>query len=129
MDKNQSEIFCEFTYPESMTYEDLIEYEKLLIDNLDSLFRDSGAEHLDFTPLGDILMMQCAFEIRNLELLRDVAGEIALILPKGMSGRIFCLEKNLVSCHIFWIKKGQWQEKEYQLPVAAPEDAPVHKVN
>ncbi|MBD5641783.1 MAG: hypothetical protein HDQ91_05135, partial [Desulfovibrio sp.] len=61
MDKNQSEIFCEFTYPESMTYEDLIEYEKLLIDNLDALFRDSGAEHLDFTPLGDILMMQCAF--------------------------------------------------------------------
>lgn len=128
MDKNQSEIFCEFTYPDSMTYEELIEFEAMLIENLDGLFRDSGAEHLDFTPLGDILMMQCAFEIKNLELLRDVSQEIALILPNGVSGRILCLEKNLVSCHIFWIKKHQWQEKEYILPATGPEDAIVHKV-
>lgn len=128
MDKNQSEIFCEFTYPESMTYEELIEYEALLIENLENLFRDSGAEHLDFTPLGDILMLQCAFEIKNLELLRDVCQEIANILPRGVSGRMLCLEKNLVSCHLFWLLKGQWQEKEYKLPVKGPDDAPIHKV-
>lgn len=128
MDKNQSGIFAEFTYPDSMTYEALLEFENTLIAQLDALFLDAGAEHIDFTPLGDILMMQCAFEFRNLEILRDIADEIALILPPGVKGRILCLEKNLVSCHIFWIQKGQWQEKEYKLPTKGPEDAPVHKV-
>lgn len=128
MDKNQSEIFAEFTYPQSMTYEALIEFEESLISQLDNLFLDAGAAHIDFTPLGDILMMQCAFEIRNLEILRDISQEIAVILPPGVTGRLFCLEKNLISCHIFWIQKGQWQEKGYELPLRGPEDAPIHKV-
>lgn len=127
MNKNQSEIFCEFTYPDSMTYEKLLEIENLLIDQLDAIFLDSGAEHIDFTPMGDILMMQCAFEIRNLEIFRDISNEIALILPPDVKGRILCLEKNLVSCHIFWIERGRWQEKEYRLPLRGPDDAPVHK--
>lgn len=128
MDKNQSEIFGEFSYPESMTYESLLDCEKLLIEQLDNIFLDAGAEHLDFTPLGDILMMQCAFEIKNLEIMRDISQEIGAILPPGVTGRLLCVEKNLVSCHIFWIQKGQWQEKGYKLPKHGPDEAPVHKI-
>lgn len=128
MNKNESEIFGEFTYAESMTYDDLLENEALLLEQLDNIFLEGGAEHLDFTPLGDMLMLQCAFEIKNLEILRDIAQEIAAFLPKGIAGRVLCLEKNLASVHIFWIRKGQWQEKEYKLSETAPEDAPVHKV-
>lgn len=128
MNKNQSEIFGEFTYPDSMTYESLLGCEDLLIEQLDNIFHDAGAEHLDFTPMGDMLMMQCAFEIKNLEILRDISQEIASLLPAGLNGRLLCLDKNLVSCHIFWIRKGQWQEKDYILPTIGPDDAPVHKV-
>lgn len=128
MNKNQSEIFGEFTYGESLTYEELLETENMLIDQLDLLFKEGGAEHLDFTPQGDLLMMQCAFEIRNLEILRDIASEIAIILPKGVNGRVLCLEKDLTLVHIFWISKGQWQEKEYELPKKGPDTAPIHKL-
>lgn len=128
MDKNQSEIFGEFTYAEKMTYEELLASEHILLEQISDILQEAGAEHLDFTPLGDILMVQCAFEVKNLEILRDVANEIAAMLPKAVTGRILCLETNLVSCHIFWIRKGQWQEKEYILPKAGPEDAPIHRV-
>lgn len=128
MNKNQSEIFAEFTYGESLTYEELLQHENMLIEQLDLLFKEGGAEHLDFTPQGDLLMLQCAFEIRNLEILRDISREIAVILPKGIRGRMLCLEKDLTLVHIFWIDKGQWQEKEYVLPKKGPEDAPIHKL-
>ncbi len=128
MDKNQTEIFGEFAYPESMTYEDLLNTEEFLKEQLDMLFLDAGAEHLDFTPLGDILMLQCAFECRNLEILRDIAQEVASLLPQGVRGRILCLEKNLASCSLFWIESGSWQEGDIKLPRKGPADAPLHKV-
>lgn len=127
MDKNQTEIYGEFTYPESMTYEELLSAENYLKEQVDYLFLDAGAEHLDFTPLGDILMVQCAFECRNLEILRDIAQEVASILPENVRGRILCLEKNLASYHLFWLERGAWQEREYHLPRRGPADAPVKR--
>lgn len=128
MDKYNTEIFGEFTYPESMTYEALLESESMLLENIDSIMLDGGAEHLDFNPLGDILMFQCAFVTQNLEILRDIVDEIAALLPKGIKGKILCLEKNLTSYHLFWIERGQWQEYEYNVPSRGPDAAPLHKV-
>lgn len=128
MDKYNTEIFGEFTYPESMTYESLLESENMLLENIDSIMLDGGAEHLDFNPLGDKLMFQCAFVTQNLEILRDIANEIAALLPKGVKGKLLCLEKDLSSYHLFWIQRGQWQEYEYKLPNCGPDHAPHHTV-
>lgn len=128
MNKYRTEIFGEFTYAESMTYEDLIANESELMENLDGIFQDGGAEHLDYTPQGDMLMTQCAFEVKNLEIFRDMAQEIAFILPEKIRGRLMCLQKDLSSYHIFWIRRGEWQEREIALSRTAPEDAPLHKL-
>lgn len=128
MDKYRSEMFGEFTYSQSLTYEELIAGESELIENLEAVFKDSGGEHIDFTPLGDLLMTQCAFEVQNLEIFRDIAQEIAYFIPKEITARLMCLQKNLKSYHLFWVKSGEWQEKEYKLQVSGPEDAPVHKI-
>lgn len=128
MNKYKSEIFGEFAYAESMTYEELLACESELMVNLEGIFQDGGAEHIDFTPLGDMLMTQCAFETQNLEILRDIAQEIAFILPSRVAGVLLCLQKDLASYHMFWIKRGEWQEKEYIVPKEGPADAPVHKL-
>lgn len=128
MDKYRVEIFAEFTYSQKLTYEDLLTLENGLRENMESIFQSAGAEHLDFTPMGDLLMFQCAFEARNLEILRDVAQEMAAILPEGVSGLLMCLEKNLASYHLFWLKPRQWSEKECKLPRTAPPELPVYKI-
>lgn len=128
MDKYSTEIFGEFTYAESVTYEDLLAYEKTLQENVELIYLDGGAEHLDFTPLGDMLMFQCAFETKNLEILRDIAEELAQILPEGVKGRVLCLEKDLTMYHLFWLRPGIWQEKKYKLPDTGPEDAITREV-
>lgn len=128
MDKYQTEIFGEFTYAESLTYEDLLNIEEDITREVDTIFLDAGAEHLDFTPHGDLLMFQCAFECRNMEIFRDIADELAMWLPKGVRGRILCLDKDLYSYSLFWISPGQWQEKAHIFPVKGPQDIPIHIV-
>lgn len=128
MDKFNTELFGEFTYSDALTYEALISCEAQLMERLDSVLQDAGAEHIDFSPLGDNLMFQGAFVTRNLEILRDIAGLLAEILPRGVRGRIVCLEKDLSSYYAYWIERGQWQEKAYSFPRTGPADAPVYTV-
>lgn len=128
MDKYDTEIFGEFTYAESITYEDLLKYETRLLKSIETIMADGGAEHLDFTPLGDILMFQCAFITQNLEILRDMADEMCSRLPPGVRGKLMCLQKSLTTYHLFWMRRGEWQEKEYILPWHGPDDAPKHMV-
>lgn len=128
MNKYLAEIFAEFTYAESMTYEDLLYNENLLMENLESIFKEGGTEHLDFTPLGDMLMAQCAMEIPNREILLDMAQEIAFILPKNIMGRMLCLHKNLKSYDLFWLSRGKWSEKEFNLPGKSPEGIKIQTV-
>ncbi|MCX4310608.1 MAG: hypothetical protein OSJ28_10020 [Desulfovibrio sp.] len=128
MDKNRSEVYGTFTYAESLTYYDLLETENTLKENLDKLFLGAGAEHLDFTPLGDMLMFQCAFEEYDSDLYRKLADKCAGFLPAKVSGRFLCLEKNLDTCDIFWIRHGEWQVMNFELPRKAPENTPVHMV-
>ena len=83
MDKNRSEVYGTFTYAESLTYYDLLETENTLKENLDKLFLGAGAEHLDFTPLGDMLMFQCAFEEYDSDLYRKLADKCGIFADKS----------------------------------------------
>lgn len=123
MDKYQCELFGDFRYADKMTYEELIDCESMLTTELELIFQDGGAAHLDFTPLGDNLMIQCAFEYQNPEILRDIAQEIADLLPSGVRGRLLALKPSLDSYTMYWIAKGEWQEKVCPLPTQAPADA------
>lgn len=128
MDKNSSKVYGAFIYADSLTYHELLEREAKLKEDLDKLFLTFGAQHIDFTPLGDMLMFQCAFEEHDDERYRQLAASCATFLPEKITGRFLCLEKNLDSCMLFWIKSLQWQEVRVRLPVVPPPDTPVHKV-
>ena len=92
MDKNRSEIFGQFSYDESLTYEELLDVENTLTADLEALLQRAGAAHLDFTPLGDALMCQCAFETHKLYVYRKIAQEAAALLPRGVTGRLLCVD-------------------------------------
>ncbi len=128
MDKNHSELFGHFTYDDSLTYEALLAAEELLIDEIEHLLQRAGAEHLDFTPLGDALMLECVFEEHRLYVYRKIAMEIAAMLPDGVNGRLLCLHKDFSSLHAFWLRPRAWVEEERSLPEAPPESLKVHRI-
>ncbi len=129
MDKNTSEIFGHFDYDESLTYEELLSIEDSLMAEIERLLQRAGAVHVDFTPLGDTLRFQCAFEEHKLYIFRRIVHLIAEILPKGISGRMLCIDKTLAGQHMFWFAPGQWQEEAFALPHLAPEGLKVWQVN
>ena len=128
MDKNQCELFAQFVYADSLTYEELLSAEGALMAHLETILANAGGEHLDFTPLGDMLGCQCVFEFCDLAKFREVASRIAAILPAGITGRLLCLDKSLAGLNLFWLQRGNWQETLWQVPLSAPADAVVHHV-
>ncbi len=120
MNKNRSELFGRFSYDDSLTYETLLAVEENLTADLTALLVRANATHLDFTPLGDALMFQCAFEAHRLYVYRKIAMEAAALLPEGVRGQILCLDKDLNSLHIYWLRTGQWQEEEHSVPLEPP---------
>jgi hypothetical protein len=120
MDHNISEIFGQFVYDDSLTYEELLAVEQTLIRDLQNLMLRAGAQHPDFTPLGDMLLCRCSFAAHKLYVYRKFVHETAGFLPKGISGRLLCLEKNFNSLHIYWIQPGQWEEEERPIPLVPP---------
>ena len=121
MNKNRSELFGRFSYDDSLTYETLLAVEENLTADLTALLVRANATHLDFTPLGDALMFQCAFEAHRLYVYRKIAMEAAALLPEGVRGQILCLDKDLNSLHIYWLRTGQWQEEERSVPFDPPQ--------
>lgn len=129
MDKNQCELFVQFVYADSLTYEELLSAEGALMARLEEILSAAGAAHLDFTPLGDMLGCQCVFELCDLDKFRVIAAGIAAILPDGITGRLLCLDKSLVRLNFFWLRKGTWQECGWPVPLTAPADATCHHVS
>lgn len=121
MDKNRSELFGHFSYDDSLTYEQLLVVEDALIRDLEDLLLRAGASHLDFTPMGDTLMFQCAFASHKLYVYRKIALEAAALLPQGVRGRLLCLDKDFTSLHAYWVRPGCWQEEERPVPENPPE--------
>ncbi|MDR1777480.1 MAG: hypothetical protein LBR31_06605 [Desulfovibrio sp.] len=128
MDRNISEVFGQFVYDEALTYEELLAAEQALISDLENLMIRAGARHPDFTPTGDMLLCQCAFESHKLYMYRKFAHEIAGLLPAGVNGRLLCLEKNFNSLHVYWIQPGQWEEEERPIPFKAPPGLKIKRV-
>ncbi len=128
MDKNRSELFGRFSYDDSLTYETLLAVEENLTADLTALLVRADATHLDFTPLGDTLMFQCAFEAHKLYVYRKIAMEAAALLPEGVRGQMLCLDKDLNSLHIYWLRAGQWQEEERSVPLEPPPGLRVWRV-
>ena len=128
MDKNQCELFAQFVYADSLTYEELLSAEGVLMARVEGILANAGGEHLDFSPLGDMLGCQCVFELCDLEKFREVAAGIAAILPAGITGRLLCLDKSLAALNLFWLQQGAWQEALWPVPLRAPADASAYHV-
>lgn len=128
MGRYQCEMFGRFIYGDILTYEELQEVEALFVPRLDELLQQAGAAHVDFTPTGDILLVQCVFEAQKSYIFRKLAQELAALLPQAVRGNLLFLKKDLSVQHLYWLEAGCWREEERLLPESAPADMPVRQV-
>lgn len=128
MGRYQCEMFGQFIYGDILTYEELQDVEALFVPRLDELLQQAGAAHVDFTPTGDILLVQCVFEMQKPYIFRKLAQELAALLPQAVRGTLLFLKKDLSVQHLYWLEAGSWREEERLLPASAPEHLPARAV-
>ena len=118
MDKNRSELFGRFSYDDSLTYEDLLAVEENLTADLTALLLRADAAHLDFTPLGDALMFQCAFEAHKLYVYRKIALETAALCLRACGGRCCVWTRTSIPCIYTGCAQGNGRKRNALFPLS-----------
>lgn len=116
MNKFHCEMFGHFIYDESLTYEELQDMEVRLIGDVQITLEQRSAEHLDFTPLGDELMVQCAFEDYDTELFREICEALYPALHPAVEARMLFVDKHMSSMLIFYLNHQECKENLLTLP-------------
>ncbi|MBQ7586157.1 MAG: hypothetical protein IJU40_07935 [Desulfovibrionaceae bacterium] len=121
MDLLNTELFGHLVYSESFTYDELLDTEERLMQDIEYLLDRAEAEHMEFNPLGDALMFQCEFTHNKLYIFRKLACELVKVLPQGITGRLLYLSHNLGFQALYWLKPREWQEQITKFSLDPPE--------
>ena len=116
MDTSSSELFGHLVYAESLTYEQLLDIEERITQDIESILESAEADHVDFTPIGDALFFQCSFSAYKQYIFRKIACDLVQILPAGISGRLFCLSHTLGYYSLYYVQPAEWRENRVMIP-------------
>ena len=113
MAKYPCEMFGNFFYNPNLTYEQLHELEADLLREVDPLLSNQGAVHLDFTPRGDGLCLQCEFLDFDPEFFASLAKKLAQIIIDDTQARLLFVDKEeLHKLYIFYLRKNKFTQEE-----------------
>ena len=113
MAKYPCEMFGTFFYNPSLTYEQLHELEADLLRELTPLLSNEGAVHLDFTPEGDGLCLQCAFSDFDPDFFAELAEKLAKIIIDDTQARLLFVDKEeMKKIYLFYLSKNTFTREE-----------------
>ena len=121
MSKFHCEMFGHFIYDEHLTYQELLDVEAQLIGNTQILLENLRAEHIHFSPLGDELMLQCAFDDYDGEHFQDICEALRPCLHPSVDARLLFVDKHLSGLRIYYINHRAWREE--QIPLLSTQEA------
>ena len=113
MAKYPCEMFGTFFYNPSLTYEQLHELEADLLREVDPLLSNEGAVHLDFTPGGDGLCLQCEFSEFDPAFFADLAKKLTTIIVDDTQARFLFVDKEeMKKIYLFYLSKNKITQEE-----------------
>lgn len=118
MAKFDCELFGHFVYGPELSYNDLLAREAELVDAIHGALDASGGEHIDFTPTGDALRVQCVFAHHEETVFHAACAAVAPLLRSDVEGRMLFVDKGLDLLHLYQLAGGRWRESGLRLPSA-----------
>ena len=116
MAKYPCEMFGNFFYNPNLTYEQLHELEADLLREVDPLLSNEGAVHLDFTPQGDGLRLQCEFSDFDPDFFNSLAKKLAKIIIDDTQARFLFVDKEeMKEFYIFYLSKNKFAQEKFTL--------------
>jgi len=113
-----TEMFGHFIFAPELSYEELMDKERLLIQAVDAILQNAGTEHIQFESLGDAMRVQCAFAEHDDALFHSLCRQIAQHVYRDVEARLLFVDKNLHVLNLYTICNGNWKEALFALPYA-----------
>lgn len=110
------ELFGHFIYADQLSYQELLDREAMLTRDTEEMLRSHQAEHLNYTPSGDELMLQCVFKEYDVDLFHDVCEALSPLLCQAVQGRLLFVDKHLGSLHMYALTEMGWHEATLCIP-------------
>lgn len=112
----QCELFGHFTYDESLSYQDLLDMEARFVGTTQELLESHDATRIDFTPMGDSLMLQCALDAYDEDFFSFLCEGLRRNMPSAIEGRLLFVDKRLLALHLCHISRDAWKGNNIPVP-------------
>ncbi len=115
--KHPCEMYGQLFYGPELTYNDLYEHERRLVDAITEFLSANNAVHLDFTPDGDSLRFQCELDTYGEDLFHILADGLSAMLTEDIEGRLLFVDKvTLGVVHVYALTHDKWREAAIGIP-------------
>lgn len=110
------EYFCYFIYDAELSYEEMMNKEEKLTFFVQQTLIFFGAIHLDFTPVGDGLQVQCSFEEMHDRKYNKLCEALSCYACDGISGKFLLISKDLNQLQIVIALDMKYQKHNFTIP-------------
>lgn len=114
-------MFGHVVYDDTLTYQELLDTEARVTAVMQSALEECGAEHIDFTPQADALLLECLFPDPDRNLGRALCDAVIRQLGSGVLARFLFVDRGMDSVVFYFLGRGKWREQPLSVP--APREA------
>ena len=110
------EYFCYFVYDIELSYEEIMSKEERLTFFVQQILNNFDAIHLDFTPVGDGLQVQCSFEDMNDRKYNELCEALSNYTCDGISVKFLLISRDLKQLQGVMASDKKFQKYTFTIP-------------
>lgn len=114
-------MFGHIVYDDKLTYQELLDTEARVTALMHTVLEECGAQHIDFTPQADALLVECLFPDVDRDVNHDLCDAVIRHLGPGVLARFLFVDRRMDSAVFYFLGRGKWQEQALSIP--APREA------
>lgn len=109
-------MFGHILYDDKLTYQELLATEAHVTAVMLRALEECGAQHIDFTPQADSLLMECVFPDLDRDNNRALCDMVIRQLGPGVLARFLFVDRQMDSTVFYFLGRGKWQEQALSVP-------------
>lgn len=109
-------MFGHIVYDDKLTYQELLDTEAHVSAVMLRALEECGAQHIDFTPQADSLLMECVFPDLDRDHNRALCDMVIRQLGPGVLARFLFVDRQMDSAVFYFLGRGKWQEQALSVP-------------
>lgn len=109
-------MFGHIVYDDKLTYQELLDTEARVTAIMQAALEECGAQHIDFTPQADSLLMECLFPEMDRANNQTLCDTIIRQLGPGVLARFAFMDRQMDSVAFYFLGRGKWQEQVLSVP-------------